>query len=138
MTKGTIRRWAKVVFLLLVVALLWIGMYFILFIAVPAALAYFAWLYYKWHQLKSFGIIKRNDQIVQTDNQGKEISSIDLNKPYKVDVSFKSFLKPMYTIKQDRATVQFTSDTKNAKYIAVDVLGVTKEWPPVGPWNYGW
>ena len=121
----------------MLVAFLWI-VFYIPFIAVPFALAYFGWLYYKWHQLKSFGIVKRDDRIVQTDIQGRELASINLGKPYKVDVSFKSYLKPMYTIRQGDVKVQFTSDTKNAKYIAVDVLGVTKEWPPVGPWNFGW
>lgn len=124
--------------LLAIAALVYPASYFLCVFGAPLAMAYFAWLNYRWRQVKSFGIIKRDNQLIQTDNQGKETATITLNRPYTVDVSFKSFLKAIYTIKQNQTKVQFTSDTMNARYIAVDVLGVTKEWPPVGPWNFGW
>jgi hypothetical protein len=137
MNMKTIIGWVLGTLLLLaVLASLAVGL--LPYVAIPPALAYFPWLYYRWHRLKSCGIIQQDSRLIQIDSAGRKTAEIDLSRPYLVDVSFKSFLKAIYTIRQGNAKVQFTSDADNARHIAVDVLGASKEWPPVGPWNFGW
>jgi hypothetical protein len=130
-------RWV-VATLLILAALASLVVGLLPYVAIPPALAYFAWLYYRWHRLKSCGITQKDSRLIQIDKAGREIAEIDLSRPYVVDVSFKSFLKAIYTIKQANAKVQFTSEAENARHFAVDILGASKEWPPVGPWNFGW
>jgi hypothetical protein len=134
----TIIRWAKAGALLLVVIVFWIVLRVGAIFAVLAAVLYAAWLYLLWNRIRSLRVAVEGNMLIQTDGAGSPIAQINLDEPYKVDVSFKSFLKAIYTIKQSGSKVQFTSEADNARHIAVDVLRVSKEWPPVGPWNFGW
>lgn len=102
-------------------------------VAVPLMCAYCFLLYRYWQKKKAMMVVVRGNSLVQTDSHGNEVSSIDLTAPYKAHVDYFPFMKSVFTVKQQNATVQFSSDAENARHIAMNVLRLTAEWPPVDP-----
>lgn len=75
------------------------------------------------------------DKLILKDNNGAVVSTIYLTRNYGLTIPYVGFCEAVYRVQQEDIVIEFSTSTRNAQHLVVEVLKIKGDYPPIAPWN---